>query len=61
MDGYEELKKVDKERVTEAWEAGKVADEDVPETAQKGAADEEEEEGKKSASKKKPRAKKAKV
>jgi len=35
LDGFEELKAVDKERVRKAWEDGKVADEDIPPTAKK--------------------------
>lgn len=61
LDGYEELKKADKDRVLVAWEEGHVADEDVPDTARKGAVDEEDEGEKKTDSKKKSRAKKIKV
>lgn len=46
LDGFDDLKEEDQDKVTAAWEAGKVADEDVPESARKpgGAGDEEEEE-----------------
>lgn len=52
LDGFEDLKEDDQEKIRTAWEAGKVADEDIPESAQKadGEGDEEEEDG---ASKKK--------
>ena len=40
LDGFEELKDEDKERIRKAWEDGKVADEDIPETARKSAGDE---------------------
>jgi len=39
LDGYEDLKPEDQERVDKAWDAGKVADEDIPETARKPAAE----------------------
>ncbi|ETW75824.1 hypothetical protein HETIRDRAFT_243903, partial [Heterobasidion irregulare TC 32-1] len=42
LDGFDDLKEEDQERVTKAWEAGHVADEDIPETARKAEGDEEE-------------------
>ncbi|KAL1744568.1 hypothetical protein HDZ31DRAFT_38296 [Schizophyllum fasciatum] len=53
VDGYDELKDEDKERIATAYEAGHVAEEDIPETAQKGADDEEDEKPKKKAPAKK--------
>ncbi|ORY56205.1 p115 like vesicle tethering protein [Leucosporidium creatinivorum] len=44
LDGYEDLKEEDQERVAKAFEAGQVADEDIPDSARKAEADEEEEE-----------------
>jgi len=44
LDGFDELKDEDKERIRKAWEDGKVADEDIPETARKAAGDEAEDE-----------------
>jgi hypothetical protein len=45
IDGYDELKDEDKEKITQAWKDGKVADEDIPESARKeGAGDDEDEE-----------------
>jgi hypothetical protein len=35
LDGFDALKDEDKERFRKAWEEGKVADEDIPETARK--------------------------
>ena len=35
LDGFEELNEADQARVTAAWEAGHVAEEDVPESARK--------------------------
>ena len=35
LDGFDDLKEEDQERVTAAWEAGKVAPEDIPESAKK--------------------------
>ncbi|KIJ45019.1 hypothetical protein M422DRAFT_251674 [Sphaerobolus stellatus SS14] len=46
LDGFEDLKDEDKERVRKAVEEGKVADEDVPESAKKTDADGEEAEEK---------------
>ncbi|KAF8576444.1 zf-PARP-domain-containing protein [Ramaria rubella] len=60
LDGFEELKAVDKERVRTAWTEGKVADEDIPESAKKGSGGEEEEEPKPK-KKRAPPKKKAKV
>lgn len=47
LDGFEDLKEDDQEKIRTAWEAGKVAEEDIPESAQKadGDGDEEEEDG----------------
>ena len=60
LDGYEDLKPEDKERVDKAWEAGEVADEDIPDTARKpegeGDADEQEAKPKKRARKPKDEA-----
>ncbi|KAF8528567.1 hypothetical protein JB92DRAFT_770195 [Gautieria morchelliformis] len=60
LDGFEELKAADKERVRKAWEDGNVADEDIPESAKKGTGDEEEEEEPKPKKKRAPPKKKAK-
>ncbi|KAI0319442.1 hypothetical protein OF83DRAFT_1110333 [Amylostereum chailletii] len=51
LDGFDELEDEDKERIRKAWEDGRVADEDIPETARKadkgdGEEDEEEDEPK---------------
>lgn len=35
LDGFEDLKEEDQERVRRAWEEGRVADEDIPSTARK--------------------------
>jgi len=58
LDGFEDIKEEDQEKVKAAWEAGHVADEDIPPTARKeGTGDEEEEEKpKKRVSKKKKEA-----
>ena len=58
LDGFEDLKEEDQEKLKAAWEVGHVADEDIPATARKeGTGDEEEEEKpKKRASKKKKEA-----
>ena len=54
LDGFENLKEEDQEKLKAAWETGHVADEDIPSTARKDAGDDEEEEKpKKRASKKK--------
>ena len=53
LDGFEELKDEDQERVRKAWEDGHVAKEDIPESARKPDDDEDEdEEGAKPAKKK---------
>ncbi|PIL27746.1 transcription factor [Ganoderma sinense ZZ0214-1] len=44
LDGFDELKDEDQERIKKAWEDGHVAAEDVPETAKKADGDEEDEE-----------------
>jgi Poly(ADP-ribose) polymerase and DNA-Ligase Zn-finger region len=61
LDGFEELKAVDKERVLKAWEEGQVADEDIPESAKKGSGGEDEEEEPKPKKKRAPPKKKVKV
>ena len=43
LDGYEDLKPEDQEKVNKAWEEGHVADEDIPESARK--ADDGEDDG----------------
>lgn len=43
LDGFDDLKDEDKERLRKAWEEGKVADEDIPETARKAPGEEAEE------------------
>ena len=55
LDGFEELKEEDQEKLKTAWEVGHVAEEDIPPTAKKpdGADEDEEEKPKKRASKKK--------
>ena len=53
LDGFEDLKEEDQEKLKAAWEVGRVADEDIPATSRKeGTGDEEEEKPKKRASKK---------
>ena len=37
LDGFDELKDEDQERVQKAWEEGHVADEDIPDSARKPA------------------------
>ena len=59
LDGYEELRSEDQEKIDKAWEDGEVADEDIPETARKPEKDGDEDEEK--PKKKKAPAKKAKV
>ena len=49
LDGYEDLKPEDQEKVNKAWEEGHVADEDVPDSAKKPDDDEEEKPKKKRA------------
>lgn len=44
LDGFEDLKEEDQERVRRAWEEGRVADEDIPPTARKPAEAEDNEE-----------------
>ncbi|EIW77057.1 zf-PARP-domain-containing protein [Coniophora puteana RWD-64-598 SS2] len=59
LDGYEDLKDEDQERIRKAWDDGKVADEDIPETARKpDNGEEEEEEEEKPKKKRAPRKKK---
>ena len=41
LDGFDELRDEDQERVRKAWEEGHVADADIPETARKDAEDED--------------------
>lgn len=58
LDGFEDMKEEDQERISKAWEDGHVADEDIPDTARKpegedGEEDEEEEKPKKKVSAKK--------
>ena len=54
LDGFDELKPEDQERVQKAWEEGHVAPEDVPESAQGGdGEDDEEDKPKKKGGKKK--------
>lgn len=43
LDGFDDLKDEDKERLRKAWDEGKVADEDIPETARKAPGEEAEE------------------
>lgn len=59
LDGFDDLKDKDKERIRSAWKEGKVADEDIPESA-RGGGDEVDEEDKPK-KKKAPAKKKAKV
>ncbi|THH13241.1 hypothetical protein EW146_g6961 [Bondarzewia mesenterica] len=59
LDGFEELKEEDKERVQKAWEEDHVADEDIPATAKKSEEDEEAEEEEKPKAKRAPAKKKA--
>lgn len=58
LDGYDELRPEDKAKVDTAWEAGHVADEDIPESAKKPAGEEDKDDEEKP--KKKAGAKKAK-
>ncbi|KAJ3972469.1 zf-PARP-domain-containing protein [Lentinula raphanica] len=44
VDGFEELRPEDQQKVIKAWEEGKVAEEDIPETAKKADGDEDGEE-----------------
>jgi len=66
LDGYDELRPEDQEKVNKAWEDGHVADEDIPETARKpekdsGSETDEEEEKEKAKKKKVTSAKKKKA
>jgi len=61
LDGFEELKAVDKDRVRKAWEDEKVADEDIPDSAKKVGGEDDEEEETKPKKKRAPAKKKAKV
>ncbi|KAJ3535013.1 hypothetical protein NM688_g7039 [Phlebia brevispora] len=45
LDGFDELRDEDKEKIRTAWEVGHVADEDIPESARKKDEDGDEEEG----------------
>ncbi|THV07105.1 zf-PARP-domain-containing protein [Dendrothele bispora CBS 962.96] len=59
VDGFEDLKPEDQDRIRKAWEDGEVAEEDIPESAKKtGAGEEEEEEDEEKPKKKKAPAKK---
>jgi len=55
LDGFDDLTPEAQDKVRKAWEVGHVADEDIPESARKGADedDDDEEDGKKSKKKKK--------
>ncbi|KAF7796143.1 hypothetical protein EIP86_007317 [Pleurotus ostreatoroseus] len=44
LDGFEELRDEDKDKIRKAWEEGHVADEDIPESARKNDGEEEDEE-----------------
>jgi hypothetical protein len=66
LDGYDDLRPEDQEKVNKAWEEGQVADEDIPESARKeknNSGSETDEEAKEKAKKKKkaaaPKKKKA--
>lgn len=62
LDGYDELKPEDQERIDKAWEDGAVADEDIPETARKPPKDDDDDEdAAEKPKKKRAPAKKAKV
>lgn len=58
LDGFEDLKEEDQERVRQAWEQGHVADEDIPSTARKPADDADIEGGEEKPKKKRAPAKK---
>lgn len=45
LDGFEELKEEDQNKVRTAWEEGHVAEEDIPESAKKPTGDDEESDG----------------
>ena len=55
LDGYDDLNDDDKAKVDLAWENGKVADEDIPESAKKADDGEEKSKKKKASTKKKVR------
>jgi hypothetical protein len=59
LDGYVNLKPEDKEKVNKAWKEGKVAEEDIPESAKKPQSDEEEADDGKKTKGKRARAKRA--
>lgn len=61
LDGYEDLRPNDQEKIDKAWEDGAVADEDIPETARKPEKEGDEEDAEEKPKKKKAPAKKAKV
>ncbi|KIJ65666.1 hypothetical protein HYDPIDRAFT_88670 [Hydnomerulius pinastri MD-312] len=61
LDGFEDLNDEDKDRVRHAFDEGKVADEDIPETARKADGDDEEEDEEKPKKKRAPSKKKADV
>ena len=44
LDGFDELRPADQDKIRKAWEDGHVADEDIPETARKAQGDDGEEE-----------------
>lgn len=52
LDGYDDLKDEDQERIRKAWDDGHVADEDIPETARKSNDEEEDEDDGKPSKKK---------
>ncbi|EGO03483.1 hypothetical protein SERLA73DRAFT_45622 [Serpula lacrymans var. lacrymans S7.3] len=60
LDGFEELNEKDQNKIRKAWEDGKVADEDIPETARKPQGDDAEEEDEEKPKKKRAPAKKKK-
>jgi hypothetical protein len=59
LDGYDDLKPEDKEKVNKAWNGGKVAEEDIPESAKKPQSDDEEADDGKKTNGKRARAKRA--
>ncbi|EKM56501.1 uncharacterized protein PHACADRAFT_253668 [Phanerochaete carnosa HHB-10118-sp] len=61
LDGFDDLKEEDQERIRKAWEEGHVADEDIPESARNPAGEDEEEEDSEKVVKKKAAAKEKKV
>lgn len=60
LDGYEDLREEDQERISKAWEDGHVADEDIPDSARKPEGEEGEEEEEEEKPKKKAPARKKK-